>query len=92
MRRENVRIPSCLEGRLVESEPMAGFQRKLGVRARRLADVVREVLGKEYKLDAHDGRNYVKALHLLVKKLADREGITLTKVLAMDSRKTVFKL
>ena len=36
-------IPSRLEGRLVESEPMAGFQRKLGAKARRLADVVREV-------------------------------------------------
>ena len=92
MRSENVMIPSSLEGRLVESEPMAGFQRKLGVRARRLADVVREVLGKEYKLDAHDARNDVKALHLFVKKLADREGITLTKVLAMDIMKTGFKL
>ena len=33
MREENVMIPSSLEGRLVESEPMAGFQRKLGVGA-----------------------------------------------------------
>jgi len=92
MKRENMMIPSSLEGRLVEIEPMAGFQRKLGVKSRRLADVVREVLGKEYQLDAHDARHDVEALHLFLKKLADREGILLTKVLAMDTRKTVFKL
>ena len=44
-----------------------------------MADVVREVLGKEYQLDAHDAIHDVKTLHLFVKKLADREVVTLTK-------------
>ena len=48
------------------------------------------MLSGKSELDAHDARHDVKALHLFVKKLADREGITLTKVLAMDIRKTVF--
>jgi len=92
MKREKVEIPSSLGGRLLESEPMDGFQKKLGVKSRRLADVVREVLGREYKLDAHDATHDVKALHLFVKKLADNMGLKLTQVLAMDTRRIWFGL
>ena len=92
MSREEVCIPITLQGRLVESEPMDGFQRQLGVKGRRLRDVVREVLGEEYQYGEHDAREDVKVLHLFVNQLASKRGLSLTEVLAMDTRRVMFEL